>query len=211
MKRGKQQEDAVKAAKEAGVKHIIYTSFERRNETETSPIAFLAKAHIDTEKNIKESGMTYTILRNNLYADILPMFLGEKVLETGVFFPAGDAKVGLTVRSDMAEAAANILTSEGHENKDYFISNTENVSLGEIAENLSQLSGKNITYTSPDSAVYVDTLSKAGVPAEYTGMFAAFGEAMKQGEFNTSKTDLENLLGRKPTSVKEFLAGVYAS
>src|SRR5690606_12263053 len=47
--RSKQQLNAVKAAKEAGVKHILYTSFERKNETENSPIAFLAQSHIDTD------------------------------------------------------------------------------------------------------------------------------------------------------------------
>ena len=114
VNRGKQQKNVVKAAKEAGVKHILYTSFERKNETETSPIAFLAKSHIDTDNTIKASGMTYTIFRNNLYLDVLPMFLGEQVLETGVFFPAGETKSAFALRSDLAEATANVLTSEGH-------------------------------------------------------------------------------------------------
>ncbi|WP_278035741.1 NmrA family NAD(P)-binding protein [Flavobacterium nitratireducens] len=84
--RSSQQLNAVKAAKEAGVKHILYTSFERKNETETSPIAFLAQSHIDTDNAIKASGINYTIFRNNLYLDVVPMFLGEKVLEQGIFF-----------------------------------------------------------------------------------------------------------------------------
>ena len=211
VNREKQQQNAVKAAKEAGVNHILYTSFERRNETQSSPIAFIAKAHIDTEKNIKASGMAYTIFRNNIYADMLPIFFGENVLETGIFLPAGDGKVALALRDDMAEATANVLSGEGHENKDYIISNTENVSFQEIADDLSQLSGKSIAYINPDNATYIDTLSKAGVPPEYAGIFAGFAEAMKQGEFTTSKTDLPNLLGRKPASVKDFLAGAYAS
>jgi len=78
VNRGKQQINAVNAAKEAGVKHIIYTSFVRKNDSETSPIAFIAKSHIETEKQIKASGMAYTILKNNLYLDVLPMFLENK-------------------------------------------------------------------------------------------------------------------------------------
>ena len=52
---------------------------------------------------------------------------------------------------------------------------------------------------------------KAGVPDEYVGMFAGFAEAIKQGEFSAEITDLENLLGRKPTTAKAFLKDVYAS
>lgn len=209
--RAKQQENVVKAAKEAGVKHIVYTSFERKNNTETSPIAFLAKSHIDTENQIKESGMAYTILKNNLYLDALPLFFGAHVLDTGIFLPAGDTKSAFALRNDMAEATANILINEGHENKEYSLSNTENISLHEIAQDLTEIAGKPINYVSPPQEVYLETLPHAGVPAEYIGMFAGFAEAIKQGEFLTEKTDLENLLGRKPTTAKAFLKETYGS
>ncbi|HSC55508.1 MAG TPA: SDR family oxidoreductase [Phnomibacter sp.] len=211
LNRGKQQANAVNAAKEAGVKHIIFTSIERKNDTETSPVAFLAKSYIDTESQIKASGMAYTILRNNLYLDALPMFLGEQVLETGIFFPAGNTKSAFALRNDMAEAVANILTSKGHENKVYSLSNIENISLHDIAQDLTEIAGKQINYVSPPQEVYVDALTKANVPAEYIGLFSGFAEAIKQGEFSAEKTDLENLLGRKPTTTKDFLKVVYPS
>jgi NAD(P)H dehydrogenase (quinone) len=211
VKRDQQHKNVVKAAKEAGVKHILYTSFERKNETETSPIGFIANAHIATEKQIKASGMAYTIFRNNLYLDILPMFFGEKVLETGVFLPAGETKSAFALRQDMAEATANVIIGNGHENKVYAFSNTENVSVAEVVKSLSEVVGKEINYVSTPIEIYVETLSKAGVPEEYIGMFAGFSEAIKQGEFTVTKTDLENLLGREPTSAKEFLKQVYAS
>ncbi len=207
--RDKHQENAVKAAKEAGVKHIVFTSFERINETETSPIATLAKAYLDTEKLIRGSGIKYTILRNSLYADVLPMFLGEKVLETGIYFPAGDGKTAFTTRLDMAEASANILTSEGHENKEYIIANEVNYSMNDVASILSELSGKQIAYINPEPEAFKDALTKAGVPMEYVLMNAAFSEAIKQGEFSNTGTELGKLLGRKPTTLKEYLKSVY--
>lgn len=207
--RSSQQLNAVKAAKEAGVKHIVYTSFEGKNETETSPIAFLAQSHIDTDNAIKASGLHYTILRNNLYLEVLPMFLGEKVLESGVFFPAGEGQAAYVSRNDLAEATATILTSGGHENKEYATSNIENYSMNDITVTLSSITNKEVTYLNPNTEDYQAALTNAGVPAEYIGMFVGFAEAIKQREFQTENSDLEKLLGRKPQSLTEFLKQVY--
>lgn len=207
--RTKQHENVIQAAKESGVKHIIYTSVERKNESQNSPLAFVAKTHLETEKILKESGLHYTILRNNLYLDLLPMFLGEKVLESGIYLPAADGKAGFALRSEMAEATANILASSGHESKEYQFSSSENVSFGEIASILKEITGKEVSYFSPDTETYSQTLLAAGVPGEFVGVLAGFATGIAEGELETSTTDLENLLARKPTSVKDFLKSIY--
>lgn len=209
-KRVQQHQKVVKAAVEAGVKRIHYTSFERRNETEDSPIAAVAKAHMQTEQQLKESPVSYTIFRNNIYIDMIPLFAGERVREDGIFLPAGDTGVAFALRRDMAEAAANVLTGDDHKNTEYYFSNVENVSFPEIAEMLSEITGQEIRYTDPEPQVFIDTLKKAGVPGPVVHMSAGFAEGMKQGEFKTDRSDLAKLLGRKPTSVKEYLQSVYS-
>lgn len=208
--RSQQHLAAVRAAKEAGVQHIFYTSFERKNESETSPIAVVAKSHLDTEKEITASGLIYTIFRNNLYLEMLPVYLGDTVLESGIFLPAGDGKTAFTSRLDMAEGIAATLASPGHENKIYSFTNTEAVSMDEVAEIISKVSGKQVSYLNPSEEEYVSTLKQAGVPETVIGILAAFSGGMRQGEFEKTGTDLEELLGRKLVSVREFLSGVYA-
>ncbi len=210
-KRGPQQLAVVKAAKEAGVPYILYTSFERVTEDGSSAVAFVADSHLETEKAIKESGLAYTFFRNNLYTDFIPMFIGDKVLETGVYWPSGNGKLAAALREEMAEAAANVLASEGHEGKEYFISGEENVSFSDIASIISKASGKQIAFTSPSQEEYKAALSGAGVPAEYVNLFAGFAEAIKVGEFETKQHDLSKLLGRKATSVEAFLMKQYAA
>lgn len=208
--RSKQQIDAINAAKEAGVQHIIYTSANNRNPKDTA-IPFIADSHTATEEYLKNASINYTILRNNLYADVLPLFLGEQVLETGVFFPAGNGKIPFATRLNMAEATANILTSDGHENKVYALSSDISYSLADVANVLSALSGKTVNYVDPTKEVYVETLTNAGVPELYIGMFAGFAEAIKRDEFNLPDNTLEQLLGRKPTSLEEYLQTTFFS
>ena len=208
--RVRQHTNVVNAAKEVGVKHIIYTSFLRRNETASSPIAFIAQQHIESERLIKESGIAYTFMYNSLYADSLQMFMGEKVLETGIFLPIGSGKGAFTARIDMAEAAANLMLAQKLDRSEYIIANTGNYSMNDLASILTELSGKPVAYLNPSKEVYLDAVTKAGMPEMYAHLFANFSQAIEQGEFETATTDLETILGRKPISMKEFLNSAYS-
>lgn len=206
--RSQQQVNTVNAAKEAGVKHIVYTSLHRRHDTGL-PIQELAQGHIDTEAAIKASGIPYTLMRNTVYADMLPIFMGEQVLNTGVFLPAGNGRAAFATRHDMAEAAAIILSTTGHENKAYDISADANYSFADVAQMLTELSGKQVAYVSPDVPTYMNTVTAAGMPAEYAGLFAGFSDTIAKGELESDAGDLERLLGRKPMALKAYLKSVY--
>lgn len=208
-KRIAQHENVVNAAIAAKVGQVFYTSFERKTEDGTSAIAFVAAAHLHTEALLRASGLTYTFLKNNIYADMLPWFFGDKVLESGIYLPAGKGKVPFVTREDMGIASAKLLLGTGHENKSYGFSGEVSYSFDDIAAILSELSGKTITYTSPSIDAYTAQLSATGLPAEMIHVFGAFAQSMDQGEFDFPDTTLSGILGRKPVTLSDYLKEAY--
>jgi NAD(P)H dehydrogenase (quinone) len=207
LHRTKQHQQVIDAARESGVKHIAYTSYERKNDSGDLPIAAVAQSHLATEAHLKSSGLSYTILRNNLYTDFISIFIGERVLESGISFPAGDGRFAPATRNDMAEAAAVVMTENGHENRSYGISGVENISFQDVAAILSKLSRTTVSYT-PDEEAYKTALRRTRIPEVAVDAFVSFAQTIKAGEFEARHTDLDKLLKRKPVSVMEYFEQV---
>ncbi|SIO50887.1 SDR family oxidoreductase [Chitinophaga niabensis] len=203
--------NVIKAAKEAEVKHIIYTSFVRKPHFEDSAIAAFQNSHVQSEAFLKESGIPYTILQNGIYLEMIPIFAGNKVTETGtILFPAADGKASYVLRTELAEAAAHVLSTKGHENKTYTLTNTTSVSFHDIAAELSDVMGKDVNYQSPSAEEFQSVMKQFGVPDLYIGMFTMWALGVAQGTMDVEDETLTQFLGRKPTSMKTFITQVYA-
>lgn len=202
-----QHKNVVDAAIEANVGHLIYTGVSMKDAYNA---AFKGmETHFQTEDYIKESGLTYTFLRNNLYMDLIPVYAGEKIFEKGIYLPAADGKVPFTLRREMGEAAANVLLQYGHENSIYEISGDELYSYHDVARELSLLSGKTITYTNANAITFSQEMKNAGIPDYMVSIIDGFNADIRQHRYEILSTDLEMLLGRKPLSLKNGLKEIY--
>ena len=203
-----QHKNAIDAAKQAGVKHILYTGVSI-NDIQTSPLRGFLEDHYQTEDYIKQNGFTYTMLQHSLYSDVIPMFIGEQVLDTGVFFPAGEGRVAYASRTDLAEAIAKIVVSDAYDNKILPLTNIENYSYADVAKILTEISGKEVAYVSPTPEVYEETLNEFHLPEPIIQMSLGFAAGIKNNDFDTTFPNLETILGRKPQTLKEYLKSAY--
>ncbi len=197
--------NVIDVAKEAGVKHIYYTGGALNKNVKQSKLGLLADAYITTENYIINSGLTYTIFQNGLYAETIPFFIGYDAVNTGVFFPAGEGKATFAKRTEMAEAIANVLVSEGHNNKIYLTTGLPTYSFADIAQMLSELSNKTVSYYSPEPQEFERQLKEYGVTEGDIWFSSLFASIIKNNEYDITASDLELLLGRKPTDLKTYL------
>ncbi len=198
-----QHQNVVDAAKKAGVKCVAYTS--RCLTDKNTSVNGLMKRHFATEDYIKESGLNYILFRNILYMDSMVFFLGEKVFNTGIYLPAGDGKASFALRSDMGEAIGNVLAENDCDNKIYDFTGTDAYSFYDVADALTELSGKKVTYTPVEPETYQTHAKQRGVPEFVIGMVTGFMTDIKNGQEEKVSPDMENMLRRKPASLKEGL------
>ena len=199
-----QHQNFVDAAKKTGVQCIAYTS--RTLKDRKTLANRLMEGHFQTEDYIKASGLNYALFRNVLYMDTIPQFVGgEKVFETGIHLPTGHGRVPFALRSEMGEAIAHALLESDHGNRIYNLTGSESYSFDDVATTLSDLSGKKVGYAPAEKSAFETQMKERGTPEAMVQKVVGFLTDIKNGQEEEVSSDLENLLGRKPASLKEGL------
>jgi len=206
--RFEQHKNVINAAKVAGVNHIIYTSFDMK-DLRRSMMVEDVQYHADTSDYLKQIVLPYTLMDNTLYADMIPVICGKNILKNGISIPAGAGKVPFLPIKAMAEALAIVLTTPGHENKEYVIAAENAFSFSEIADIISEITGTTVAYNQTDIPSYVAQLVQQGVPDDDAAYLSRFAGAIAKGEFETNKSDVKQLLGRSTISLNDFLKSIY--
>lgn len=194
---------AIDAARAAGIRLIAYTS---AVNVGTATMR-LAVEHRQTEEYLRVSGVDHVVLRNGWYLenylDLLPM-----IRQNGtVLGSAGHGAVSAATRSDYAEAAATVLTSDGHAGATYELGG-EAFTLPELGDAISAATSERITYTDLPAPEYVRLLVEAGLPTELAEVLADADLGLARGELHTTSTDLARLIGHPPTTLAQALARV---
>jgi NAD(P)H dehydrogenase (quinone) len=196
-----QHTSVIEAARASGAALLAYTSLSNAAE---SPL-IVAQAHRATEPVILESGLAYTLLRNNLYSEHFAPF-AQQAVQSGTFASStGGGRVASASRRDLAAAAAAVLTEPGHEGKTYELSGDIAWSNADLVETLSAISGTDIRLRELSDDEHRQAITAAGFPAPVAAVFVDTYQGIAAGELSRTDGTLRTLIGRPTTTLAETL------
>jgi NAD(P)H dehydrogenase (quinone) len=196
----------IEAAKNAGTRHVYYTSGVRADDSHGE----INADHKATEDALAASGITYTILRNTWYIEnYIQAMAGPR--HTGVLAAAvGNAVVAAASRKDLAEALATVVTTSGHDNVTYSLSGDTDFTYADIAEAMSVVLERDVTYVPVSPNELRTRLAGSGMGDGLAGFLVSLDETIAAGTFSRVGDDLSRLIGRPTTGLIEGLTGEQA-
>jgi NAD(P)H dehydrogenase (quinone) len=190
-------ETAVAAAERDGVRHIVYTSL----ATAGDHLAF-ALAHRWTERRLERSPLSWTILRNGLYAELFGSLLEWSGGSLGSAF--GDGALAAVTRADLAEAAAVVAMTPGaHIGRRYDLVG-DPITAGQVADRLG------VGLHSTSLAERREALRHAPLKPFQPPMLLSIFSAVRHGFLAGTGDDLGDLLGREPADTVPVAAASVA-
>ncbi|MHA7279742.1 SDR family oxidoreductase [Arthrobacter sp. MDT2-2] len=191
----------IDAAKEAGVQHIVYTSFLGA----ASDAAFLlGRDHWYTEEHIRRSGMAWTFLRDNLYLDVVPALAEDGVIRG----PAGNGLLSAVAQADVARSAAAVLRApDAHAGTAYHLTGPEAFTLAEAAALITELTPATVRFEDETYEEALASRAHHGAPRWLVKAWISTYTAIARGEMAEVTPDVERLTGRRPLSLRDLLAG----
>lgn len=192
---------AIDAAVTAGASLVAYTSM-LHADTATS---VLGVTHYATEQDLRDRAPS-VMLRNGWYLENYTAQLPQ-VLRAGALAGAtGRGRISAATRADYADAAAVVLTTDGHAGRAYELGGDEAFTLAELAATISAVTGKQITETDLPADEFTKVLTCAGLPAELAHVLVDADLAMGRGELFTDTGDLRRLIGRPTVRPAEAIS-----
>lgn len=189
-------------AEDAGVEDVVYLSHygAERDATYIPSIA-----HWHTEQLLRDRFPNWTFIRNNIYADLLPTWVGPGGVIRG---PGKKGRIAPVAIDDIAAVVTEVLLDpRAHDKVTYELTGPESLTFGEIAALLREVCGFTCAYKHRSASdtydEFCDTMEQWQAEAEVSAFQAAAA-----GELGDVTTDVEHVLGRPATPVREVLARV---
>ncbi|GIH01958.1 NAD(P)-dependent oxidoreductase [Rhizocola hellebori] len=200
LDRVEQHRTFIDAAAEAGVQHLVYTSFYGAAPDATFT---LARDHWATEQYIRASGLAFTFLRDNLYADFLAFMVGEDGVIRG---PAGGGRVAAVAQDDIADVATEVLRApDAHVGQTYDLTGPQALTLAEIAATIAEHTGRAVSYRAETLEEAYASRAGYGAPDWQVDAWVSTYTAIAAGEMSGVSDAVARVTGHAPRSLAELL------
>lgn len=187
---------AIEAAVRNGVDHIVLLS---SLGIEAGGIGG-GRPHAPGEKVLKDSGLSYTILRPSEFMTNTLGWLPEITSQGTISVPTGHGRVALIDPADIAAVAFAALTQPGHAGRTYRLTGPESLSTADMAARISQVIGKPVTHHDSSVEQYRQAATHQGLPPLMVDTLAEYYPALADGAMDILTTDVEQVTGRPATT-----------
>ena len=165
------------------------------------------RLHRQAEEIIEESKIPYTFLRPNAFMQNFVNRSSQTIKSQNAFyFPAGDAKISFVDVRDVAAVVAEVLMKNGsqHLNKVYDITGPEALSHNQIAEILSEVTGRSISYVNISEEDTRKGMKKIGMNDWFIRNVIELYYTYRMGYASETTNVVEQIKGRKSISFAQF-------
>ncbi|GGM58153.1 NAD(P)-dependent oxidoreductase [Longimycelium tulufanense] len=188
------------AAAAVGIQHLVYTSFAGASPSATFTFA---RDHWFTEEHIRGSGLRFTFLRDNLYADFLALMRGDDGVIRG---PAGQGRVAAVALDDVADVASVVLRSpDTHVGATYDLTGPQSLTLDEVAEVITTVTGRKTTYYPETVPEAYDSRAGFGAPDWQVDAWVSTYTAIAAGELEGVSSAVPDITGHPARSLADVL------
>ena len=189
----------IKEVRAAGPKHIVKLSALGGRES------MFPSGHRHSEENIEASGQPYTFLRPNAFMQNLVNYNAGTIRSQNAFYGCqGNGAVSVVDIRDIAAVAVMVLAATGHEGKSYALTGGEALTNGHVAEKISRVAGRKISYVDLPPAEFRKALLSAGMPEWSADALLDLQRLYREGKASLVTDDIERLTGRKPITFDQF-------
>jgi uncharacterized protein YbjT (DUF2867 family) len=196
------QGNFIDAATRAGRVHVVKIS---GLGTALDSAVRSGRWHAQTEKQLEDSGLPFTHLRPPFFMQNILRF-APAIRTSGEFTGSlGQGKVAMIDVVDIAAVAAVSLTTTAHVGQAYVLTGPEALSYGDVAERLSRITGRTITYRDVPLTVTRDRLMASGMPAWQVDVQVDFSTALRAGHASTVTSTVEAMTGRPARTLEQWI------
>ncbi len=189
---------AMDAAKQAGVKHVVFLSLIGIERAKFVP-------HYKVETYLKEINMDTTFLRCSFFMQNLSTTHRKEIKERNeIFVPVGNAKTSFIDVRDIGAVAAVALSDEGHAGKNYDLTGSEALDYWQVTKILSESLGRKIIYRKPNAFQFFIESLRRGVAFDFAVVTTGLYTSTRFGMADVVTNEVEQLLGREPITFQQY-------
>jgi NAD(P)H dehydrogenase (quinone) len=201
--RGAQHARVIRAAAEAGIRRIVYTSWP---DPERHPFPAMSD-FAGSEALLRSLSPGATILRTTYgVAQAAGRDVTAAIAGGSLAVPAADARTAPAHIDDLAEAAARVLAFGEYPGQLCTLTAADTISWSDLAALASTIAGKQIAYQAISDDQFTAAILAQGIPEELAGMFLGMYHAFRGGWTGTPTGDLAKIIGRPPRPAIDAVA-----